>query len=53
MQTFNLGPCAEIGILKTRIKDAILEGVIENEYNAAFKFMLDIASEIGLSKINN
>jgi tRNA nucleotidyltransferase/poly(A) polymerase len=53
MQTFDLGPCAEIGILKTRIKDAILEGVIENEYNAAFKFMLDIASEIGLSKINN
>ena len=53
MQTFQLQPCAEIGLLKTKIKDAILEGVIPNEYNAAYNYMLELASEIGLSKINN
>lgn len=50
MKTFNLGPCAEIGNIKTKIKDAILEGVIENDYEQAFKYMLEIAEEIGLKK---
>lgn len=50
MKTFNIGPCAEIGNLKTKIKDAILEGLIENDYEQAFKYMLEIANEVGLKK---
>jgi hypothetical protein len=50
MKTFNIGPCAEIGIIKTKIKDAILEGVIENDYQQAYNYMLEIVEEIGLNK---
>ncbi len=50
MKTFNIGPCAEIGNLKTKIKDAILEALIENDYEQAFKYMLEIANEVGLKK---
>jgi hypothetical protein len=50
MKTFNLEPCAEIGNIKTKIKDAILEGTIENDFDQAFKYMLEIAEEIGLKK---
>jgi tRNA nucleotidyltransferase/poly(A) polymerase len=52
MHAFQLGPCAEIGIIKARIKEAILEGVIPNEYEAAVAFMLKIADELGLKLIN-
>ena len=50
MKTFNIGPCAEIGNLKTKIKDAILEGVIENDYDQAFNYMIEIAKDVGLKK---
>ena len=50
MKLFQIGPCAEIGILKTKIKDAILEGVIENEYDAAYNYLMEIAEEIGMTK---
>ena len=49
MQTFGLKPCHEVGILKSAIKDAILDGVIPNEHDAAFSFMLERAKEMGLS----
>lgn len=48
MKTFNIGPCSEIGILKTQIKDAILEGAIPNEFEAAFQHMLILAKELKL-----
>jgi tRNA nucleotidyltransferase (CCA-adding enzyme) len=48
MDTFNLKPCKEIGIIKEAIKEAILEGEIPNEFEAAYKFMLYKAKEIGL-----
>ncbi|MDR1544075.1 MAG: CCA tRNA nucleotidyltransferase [Prevotellaceae bacterium] len=48
MQTFNLPPCNIIGELKTQIKDAILDGVIPNDHDAAFEFLLKIAAEKGL-----
>jgi poly(A) polymerase len=51
MQTFNLGPCAEIGIIKTEIKDAILEGLIPNEEVAAKDLMFQIGERLGLKKI--
>lgn len=48
MQTFNLKPCKEIGMIKSAIKDSILDGVIPNEYEAARVFMLKKGKELGL-----
>jgi putative nucleotidyltransferase with HDIG domain len=52
MALFNLKPSREIGVLKEAIKEAILEGEIPNEYDAAYAFMLHKAQKIGL-KIND
>lgn len=49
MSTFNIGPCGEIGIIKSRIKDAILEGEIPNDFDTARSLMLKIGEEIGLT----
>lgn len=51
METFNLTPCAEIGIIKTRIKDAILEGEIPNEQTAALELMYAVGKELGLQVV--
>lgn len=48
MRTFDLKPCREIGQIKDAIKEAILEGVIPNEYGASRKFMLEKAAALGL-----
>ena len=48
MRLFNLKPCREIGVLKTALKDAILDGVVPNEREAAWQFVLDKAKEMGL-----
>ena len=48
MNTFNLSPCREIGVIKEAIKDAILEGHIANEYEAAYDFMISKGKELGL-----
>jgi len=50
MEIFQIGPCAEIGNLKTRIKDAILEGIIPNEYDAAYTYLMEVAAEIGMKR---
>ena len=51
MQTFNLKPCREIGVLKEAIKEAILDGKIANDYDEATNFMLKKAKEMGLKRI--
>ena len=51
MEVFGLQPCREVGVLKTAIKDAILDGVVPNEHDAAYAFMLRKAEEIGLKPV--
>lgn len=48
MQLLHLPPCATVGELKTAIKDAILDGVIPNEYEAAKGYLMELAKEKGL-----
>lgn len=51
MSTFDLKPCAAIGALKSAIKDAILDGRIPNDHDAAYQFMMQRAKEMGLQPI--
>ena len=51
MKVFNLPPCPKVGSLKSAIKDAILDGVIPNEHDAAYEFMLQRAKKMGLDKV--
>ena len=51
MEIFNLKPSREIGVLKEAIKEAILEGEISNDYEAAFNFMIKRAIKLGLQPI--
>lgn len=53
MRMFNLPPCNTVGVLKMAIKDAILDGVIPNEYDAAYKFLMKEADKLGLKTIEN
>lgn len=48
MKTFGLKPSKEIGIIKEAIKEAVLEGDIPNEHDAAFQFMLKEGKKLGL-----
>ena len=52
IDTFNLSPCKMIGDIKVAIKDAILDGIIPNEREAAFQYMLEKGKEMGLEPVN-
>jgi tRNA nucleotidyltransferase (CCA-adding enzyme) len=45
-----LKPSREIGILKEAVKEAILEGEIPNDYDAAYEFILKRGEKLGLKK---
>ncbi len=51
MQAFGIGPCREIGLIKEHIKEAILDGEIPNEFEAAHKMMLQKAHKLGLKPL--
>lgn len=51
MEVFGLTPCREVGTIKDAIKDAILDGVIHNEYGEAYNFMLKKGEELGLKPV--
>ena len=53
MTTFGIGPCHEIGIIKDAIKDAILDGQIPNDRDAAWQMMLRLGADLGLKEIKN
>lgn len=53
IKTFNIKPSREIGIIKEAIKEAILEGDIPNEYEAAHKLMLEKGEKLGLKHVEN
>jgi len=53
MKTFNMSPCREIGIIKTAIRDAILEGTIGNNLEEAYVLMIDEGKKLGLKPIEN
>ena len=50
MQTYGIPPCQLIGEIKEQIKNAILDGVIPNEYEAAYGLMEQLAEERGLKR---
>lgn len=49
MELFGIAPGREVGILKAKIREAILDGIIPNERNAAMKYLVAEAAKIGLA----
>jgi len=48
MKTFNIPAGREVGIIKNAIREAILDGIIKNDYQEAFSFMLTEAAKLGM-----
>jgi poly(A) polymerase len=51
MQTFGISPSKEVGVIKDKLKEAILEGEIRNDYDEAYALMLKLGAELGLSPV--
>ncbi|OSZ77422.1 tRNA nucleotidyltransferase [Chitinophagaceae bacterium IBVUCB2] len=53
METFGLSPSKPVGIIKDALKDAMLDGVIPNTYEAAYQFMIEKGKEFGLTVVKS
>lgn len=51
MKAFGIGPSKEIGLIKAEIREAILDGKIPNNYEAAYQLMIDCGMRFGLNKV--
>ncbi|PZP48082.1 MAG: tRNA nucleotidyltransferase [Pseudopedobacter saltans] len=51
METFGIGPCREVGTVKDAIREAILDGIIPNDYALAYQFMLEKGAELSLKPV--
>ena len=51
MQTFNLSPSRMVGEIKNEIREAILEGIIENTRESSYQYMIEIAKKRGLAPV--
>jgi hypothetical protein len=50
METFGIHPSRPVGDIKTAIKDGILDGLIPNDFDKAFAFMIEKGKELGLQQ---
>lgn len=53
MSAFNISPSKEIGVIKEHIKEAILEGHINNNFDEAYELMIELGEKLGLNKTSS
>jgi len=53
MQVFNVRPCKIVGDIKNAVKDAVLDGLIRNNYDECYQFMLHEGERLGLKPVQN
>jgi poly(A) polymerase len=51
MEVFGLEPCRQVGVIKTAIREAILEGIIHNNFEEAYQLMMTEGSKLGLDVV--
>ncbi len=52
MLTFDLKPGRNVGIIKDKIREAILDGIIPNDYHNAYAYMIQVGADIGLKAVD-
>ena len=50
MEALNIQPCKDVGILKEAVKEAIMDGIIKNDYDEAYQYMLELAAGMNYIK---